>query len=81
MSETLGDALPAEIKRIQEKKERWAVMAAEMEQIKPGSSQGMKMAMAIMQVRIDAAVAALASGDVTAMISACQALKDYSDDD
>lgn len=81
MSDTLGDALPREIKRVQEKKERWSGYAADMERSMPGSSAGMKFTMGIMQVQIDAAVAALASGDVVAMMSSYAALKDYSDED
>ncbi len=81
MTDTLGDALPREIKRVQEKKERWIGYAADMERMQPGSSAGMKFTMGIMQVQIDAAVAALASGDVVAMIAAHKALKDYSDED
>lgn len=81
MMDTLGDALPREIKRVQEKKERWAVYAADMEHMQPGSSAGMKITMHVMQVQIDAAVAALASGDVAAMVAAHEALKDYSNED
>lgn len=81
MTNTLGDALPREIKRVQEKKERWIGYAADMERSMPGSSAGMKFTMGIMQVQIDAAVAALASGDVVAMLAAHDALKGYSDED
>lgn len=81
MADTLGDALPREIKRVQQKKERWVEYAAEMERMSPGSAMGMKLTMNIMQVHIDAGVAALASGDVVAMLAAHEELKSYSDDD
>lgn len=81
MSDTLGDALPREIKRVREKKERWIGYAADMEKMQPGSSIGMKLTMRIMDAHIDEGVAALASGDVTRMLSAHADLKDYSDDD
>lgn len=81
MTDTLADALPREIKRVQEKKERWIGYAAEMEKMSPGSSVGMKLTMNIMQVHIDAGVAAAASGDVVAMLAAHEDLKSYSDDD
>jgi len=81
MIDTLGDALPREIKRIQEKKERWLGYAADQERMAPGSSAGMKITMSVMQVQIDAAVAALASGDVASMVAAYEELKGYSDDD
>lgn len=81
MADTLGDALPREIKRVQQKKERWIEYAAEMERMTPGSSIGMKLTMSMMQIHIDAGVHALASGDVVAMLAAHEDLKLYSDDD
>jgi hypothetical protein len=81
MTDTLGDALPREIKRVQEKKERWVGYAADMERSMPGSSAGMRFTMQIMQAHIDAGVASLASGDVVAMLAVYEELKSYSDDD
>jgi hypothetical protein len=81
MTDTLGDALPREIKRVQEKKERWTGYAADMERMSPGSAVGMKLTMRVMQAHIDAGVAALAAGDVVAMITAHEDLKSYSDED
>lgn len=81
MTDTLGDALPREIKRVREKKERWIGYAADMEKMQPGSSIGMRLTMSLMDAHIDAGVAALASGDVVQMLAAHEDLKDYSDDD
>lgn len=81
MSESLGDALPRQIKRVSEKKERWIGYAAEIEKMTPGSSVGMKLTMSLMQADIDEGVAALASGDVVRMMAAHEELKNYSDDD
>lgn len=80
MTDTLADALPREIKRVQEKKERWAVYAADMDKHAPGSSAGMRLSMNIMQAEIDTAVAVLASGDVVAMMASHEALKGYDND-
>lgn len=81
MTDTLADALPREIKRVQEKKERWVGYAADMERMQPGSAIGMKMTMNLMQAHIDEGVASLASGDVARMLVAHEDLKSYSDDD
>lgn len=81
MTTTLADALPAEIKRVREKKERWIGYAADMEKVSPGSSVGMQISMKIMDAHIDAGVSALASGDVVQMLAAHEGLKGYSDDD
>jgi hypothetical protein len=81
MTETLGDALPRQIKRVSEKKERWIGYAADMEKMTPGSSVGMKLTMALMQDDIDEGISALASGDVVRMLAAHEELKNYSDDD
>lgn len=81
MSETLGDALPREIKRVREKKERWIGYAAEMEKMQPGSSVGMTLTMRIMDAHINEGVEALASGDVMRMLAAHEDLKRYSEDD
>ena len=81
MTTTLADALPAEIKRVQAKKERWIGYAAQMEKDAPGSSIGMRLTMTIMQAAIDEGVAALASGDVARMLRAHADLEGFSDDD
>ncbi len=81
MTDTLGDALPREIKRVREKKERWIGYAADMEKMSPGSSVGMKLTMRIMDAHLDEGVSALASGDVVRMLAAHEDLKSYSDDD
>ena len=73
---TLADALPAEIKRIQEKKERWIGYAKDA-----GPQAMFGPAITMMQMAIDEGVQALASGDVVRMLHAHQSLKDYSDDD
>jgi hypothetical protein len=73
---TLGDALPAEIKRIQAKRERWLGYAKDA-----GPVASFNPALMMMQMAIDEGVAALASGDVVRMIAAYQTLKDYGDDD
>ena len=73
---TLADALPAQIKRVTAKKERWQAMMKEH-----NMGPGMQFSINIMQMEIEAGVAALASGDVASMIAAHQSLADYSDDD
>lgn len=73
---TLADALPAQIKRVTAKKERWQQMARDHD-----LGPGMQLSINIMQAEIERGVKALASGDVVEMIAAHQALADYSDDD
>jgi hypothetical protein len=75
---SLGDALPAEIARVQAKRERWLGYAR---QAGPQVAWGMEITMQFMQAEINEAVLALASGDVVRMIRAHEALKGYSDDD
>ena len=75
---TLADALPAEIARVQAKRERWLGYAREMG---PQGAAGMAFTTRIMQAEINEAVQALASGDVVRMLRAHDALKGYSDDD
>jgi hypothetical protein len=75
---SLADALPAEIARVQAKRERWIGYARDMG---PQGAAGMAVTMRIMQIEINEAVQALASGDVVRMIRAHEALKGYSDDD
>jgi len=74
--ESIADALPREIKRVQQKRERWLGYEREA-----GPQANFKPALFIMQNSIDNAVAALASGDVTEMIAAYQDLQDQSDND
>ena len=71
----LADALPAQIKRVQEKRERWA----EYQRMCPGAD--FRLGMAMMQSEIDEGIAALASGDVARMIRAHEDLAANSDDD
>lgn len=74
--ETLADALPKEIARVTAKKERWLKM-----QWEHNLGPGMQLSINIMQVHIEAAAQALASGDIVQMMQALQNLKDYNDDD
>ena len=73
---TLADALPAQIKRVTAKKERWQDMMREH-----NMGPGMQFSINIMQAEIERGVSALASGDVVEMLAAHEALADYSDDD
>lgn len=73
---TLADALPAQIARVTAKKERWQQMMREHDM-----GPGMQFSISIMQAEIEVGVKALASGDVTEMMAAHQALADYSDED
>ena len=77
-TETLADALPAQIARVQAKRERWLGYAREMG---PQGAAGMAITMQFMQAEINEAAQALASGDVVRMIRAHEALKGYNDDD
>lgn len=80
-SATLADALPAEIKRVQAKKERWIEYAAEIDKAQPGSGKSLQFGINVMQFEIDVAIATLASGDVVAMLKAYETLKAYDDND
>lgn len=73
---SLADALPAQIKRVTAKKERWQMMMREHDM-----GPGMQFSINIMEAEIERGVKALASGDVVEMLSAHQALADYSDED
>ncbi|WP_238368812.1 hypothetical protein [Mesobacterium pallidum] len=73
---TLADALPDQIKRVTEKKERWQQMMREHDM-----GPGMQLTINIMQAEIERGVKALASGDVAEMLAAHQSLADYNDDD
>lgn len=76
MTDTLADALPREIARVTAKKERWQGYLRDHDM-----GPGMQLSINIMQVEIESAVKALASGDVTEMLAAHEALKGYNDDD
>lgn len=77
MTDTLAGALPREIARVSAKRDRWRDTMKEY----PELSTGMQLSIKIMQMEIDAAVKACASGDVIKMISAYKTLKAYKDDD
>ncbi len=73
---TLADSLPAEIKRVQAKKERWIEYQKDAG---PRAIFGPTIAM--MQIAIDEGIDALASGDVVRMLRADADLKEYNEDD
>ena len=75
MSDTLAEALPREIARVTAKKERWQQMQREH-----NMGPGMQLSINIMQMEIENAIKAAASGDVTAMLTSLQSLKDYDDE-
>ena len=76
MTDTLADALPREIARVTAKKERWQGYMKEHDM-----GPGMQLSINIMQMEIENAVKACASGDVTEMMAALESLRGYSDDD
>jgi hypothetical protein len=76
MTDTLANKLPREIARVTAKKERWQGYMRDH-----NMGAGMQLSINIMQAEIENAVAALASGDVTAMLAALEALKGYNDAD
>ena len=75
--DTLAEALPREIARVSAKRDRWRDMVKDH----PSLGAGMQISIAIMQVEIDRAVMARATGDVVEMLAAHQSLKGYNDDD
>ncbi|QDP60570.1 MAG: hypothetical protein Unbinned338contig1000_63 [Prokaryotic dsDNA virus sp.] len=75
--DTLADALPREIDRIQAKRDRWIKIAAEH----PEMASGMNLTIALMQHEIGAAVRAAASGETVQMMASIEALRAYSHDD
>ena len=77
MTDSLADALPRQIERVSAKRDRWIKITVDH----PEMASGMNISIALMQHEIMSAVNALASGDVSEMISAHQALAAYSDDD
>lgn len=76
MTETLADALPAEMARVRDKRDRWITLAAEHPELGPG----MQLTIAIMGAELDRAAQAAASGDVADMLAALQSLRDYDDE-
>lgn len=74
---SLADALPAQIQRVVEKRDRWISMT----QDHPELAGGMSFAIALMQHEIMGGVRALASADIAEMLSAHEALAAYGDDD
>jgi hypothetical protein len=76
MTDTLANKLPREIARVTAKKERWQGYMRDHDM-----GPGMQLSINIMQAEIENAVAALSSGDVTAMLAALEALKGYNDAD
>ena len=77
---TLADALPKEIKRVQEKIYRWKGYEKDMKGM-PGNPIMFGPAIAMMQAEVNEGIDALASGDVARMINAFKNLKSNSDDD
>lgn len=67
-TDTLGDALPREMARVRD------TVIPPYQQIGPAGT----FAIAMMRADLDRAAKALAEEDVAAMISAYEALKDYS---
>ena len=73
---TLADELPKEIARVSAKRDRWRDMMRDH-----NMGPGMQLSINIMQIEIDSAVAALASGDVVQMMQSLESLRGYNDDD
>lgn len=76
MTDTLADALPREIARVTAKKERWIGYCKDM----PELAFGMQLGIALMEAEINRAIVSLASGDVSAMLTAYSNLQDYDDE-
>ena len=76
MTDTLADALPREIARVTAKKERWIGYMRDHDM-----GLGMQLSINMMQVEIEQAVKACASGDAVAMMRALESLKGYNDAD
>ena len=70
MTDTLAAALTREIARVTAKKERWQGYMRDH-----NMGAGMQLSINIMQAEIEKSIAALAAGDVTAMIAAYESLK------
>lgn len=80
MTTTLAEALPAEIKRVQEKRDSWKEMAKRMEGGPHGGAMSFAPGIAMMEMEINEGIDALASGDVVRMLRAHEALKSNDDD-
>ena len=77
---SLAEELPAEIKRVQAKREMWLDYQKRVEGGPHGGAVSFAPALAMMQMEIDEGIDALASGDVVRMLRAHKALKDNDDD-
>ena len=80
MTKTLADELPAEIKRVQQKREAWLGYQKRAEGQPHGGAMSFAPGLAMMQMEIDEGISALASGDVVRMLRAYEALKENDDD-
>ena len=76
MTDTLADALPREIERVQKIKERYV----EAQKLAGRHAAGFDISIQIMEFEINSAVRACAEGDTVAMIDSLLSLRDYSDD-
>lgn len=72
---SLAEALPAEIKRVQKKREEWQEYARQVEGGPHGGAASFTPGIMMMQMEIDEGLDALASGDVVRMLRAHEALK------
>jgi class 3 adenylate cyclase len=77
MSESLADALPREIARVQRKIARYVEYKREAGR----HAIGFNVTIALMQHEVDRAIRACAEGDVAAMVSSLQELRENDDDD
>lgn len=75
MTQSLGEALPEAIAKVSEWIGQQEAQAREMDAVGPGLGNGNRFMANIVKVKRDAAVAAMQSGDVIAMIAAYQQLK------
>lgn len=75
MTQSLGEALPAAIAKVSEWIGQQEAQAKEMDELSPGAGDGQRFMARVVRVKRDAALAALNSGDVVAMIAAYQELK------
>lgn len=74
---SVGTELLNEIERVSAKRERWNGYCKDM----PAMAAGMKPAMAMMGMAIDAAKKAIAENDAVASIAALEALRGFDSDD
>ena len=79
---SVGAELPRQIERVSAKRERYRVYAKSLlGEGFPEMAWSLTPVIAVMTHDLDAASAAVASGDVIACILAYQALRDFGDDD